>query len=46
MKEYRASTLIKASPDQIWTILTDGVAYPEWEPNINGLRGRLLRARS
>ena len=25
--------MIAASPDRIWAILTDGAAYPEWEPN-------------
>jgi uncharacterized protein YndB with AHSA1/START domain len=32
MKEYRASTTIKASPEKIWAILTDAAKYPEWDP--------------
>lgn len=39
MKEYRASTTINASPEQIWAILTDGAAYPEWEPNTIRIEG-------
>jgi hypothetical protein len=41
MKEYRASTTIKASPEQIWAILIDGAAYPEWEPNTIRIEGRI-----
>jgi hypothetical protein len=41
MKEYRAGTTIKASPEQIWAILTDGAAYPEWEPNTIRIEGRI-----
>lgn len=41
MKEYRASTTIKASPEQIWAILTDGAAYPEWELNTTRIDGRI-----
>lgn len=41
MKEYRSSTAIKASPDQIWAILTNGAAYPEWEPNTIRIEGQI-----
>jgi hypothetical protein len=41
MKEYRASTTITASPERIWVILTDGAAYPEWEPNTIRIEGRI-----
>lgn len=41
MREYRASTTIKASPETIWTILTNGTAYPEWEPNTVRIEGRI-----
>jgi hypothetical protein len=41
MKEYRASTTIQASPERIWAILTDGAAYPEWEPNTVRIEGRI-----
>jgi hypothetical protein len=43
MKEYRASTTIKAPPEQIWAILTDGAAYPEWEPNTIRIEGRIAQ---
>ena len=41
MKEFRASTTIQASPETIWAILTDGAAYPEWEPNTVRIEGRI-----
>lgn len=41
MKEFRASTTIQAAPETIWAILTDGAAYPEWEPNTERIEGRI-----
>jgi hypothetical protein len=41
MKEYRASTLIKASPERIWAILTDAAKYPEWDPMAEKIDGRI-----
>ena len=41
MKEYRASTTITATPERIWSILTDGAAYPEWEPNTVRIDGQI-----
>jgi hypothetical protein len=41
MREYRASTTIKAPPETIWAILTDGAAYPDWEPNTVRIEGRI-----
>lgn len=41
MKEYRASILIDASPETIWAILTDAPRYPEWEPNVDRIEGRI-----
>lgn len=41
MKEFRASTMIKATPETIWSILVDGPAYPEWEPNTIRIEGQI-----
>ncbi len=41
MKEFKASTTITASPEKIWEILTDGSRYPEWEPSVTRLEGRI-----
>jgi hypothetical protein len=41
MKEYSASTNIYASPEKIWTILTDAAKYPEWDPVAERIEGRI-----
>ena len=41
MKEYRASTFIKATPEKIWSILTDAAKYPEWDPVAERIEGRI-----
>jgi len=39
MKEYTTSSLINASPEAVWAILTDGPSYKEWNPEIIGIDG-------
>lgn len=39
--EYKASSRINASPEKIWSILTDADSYPEWDPNMVRLEGRV-----
>jgi uncharacterized protein YndB with AHSA1/START domain len=41
MKEYSATTTIKASPETIWTILTNASGYPEWDPGVESIEGRI-----
>ena len=41
MKQYSATTTIEASPDTIWAILTDASAYPEWDPGVDRIEGRI-----
>ena len=41
MKEYSATVKIKASPETIWAILTNAPAYPEWEPGVDRIEGRI-----
>lgn len=41
MKEYSATTTIKASPETIWAILTNASSYPEWDPNAERIEGRI-----
>lgn len=39
--EFTAKTRIEAPPDKVWAILTDGAAYPEWDPNMVRLEGKI-----
>jgi hypothetical protein len=32
---------IHAAPDRIWSILTDAPRYPEWNPTVNKVDGRI-----
>lgn len=41
MKEYSATIKIKASPETIWAILTNAPAYPEWDPGVDRIEGRI-----
>lgn len=39
MHFYEASSTIAASPDAIWTILTDADGYPSWDSGIDKVEG-------
>jgi hypothetical protein len=41
MKEFSATTTIAASPETIWSILTDAPRYPEWEPTVDRIEGTI-----
>jgi hypothetical protein len=41
MKEYSATTMINASPETIWAILTNASGYPEWDPGVDRIEGRI-----
>ena len=41
MKAFSASTTIEASPESIWEILTDAPRYPEWDPGVDRIEGRI-----
>ena len=43
MKEFKASILISASSDTIWSILTDAPSYPEWDPGMIKLEGTIAQ---
>ena len=40
MKEYTTTSIINASPETVWTVLTDGASYHEWNPEIIAIDGR------
>lgn len=41
MKAYRATEKIAAAPQKIWDILVDTASYPEWDPGMVRIEGRL-----
>ena len=41
MKAFEASSVIDASPDRIWGILTDGARYPDWDSGVISVDGRV-----
>lgn len=41
MREYSATTQIKASPEKVWKILTDGSAYPNWSQSVTKVDGTI-----
>ncbi len=41
MKKFSATTVINASPQQIWAILVDTNGYMEWAPGMERIEGKL-----
>jgi len=41
MKNFAARTVIRATPDRIWSILTDAAQYPRWNPTVTQVDGRI-----
>lgn len=46
MHELRTTIDIQASPNQVWSILTDFSSYPDWNPFIREVRGEPIAGRS
>jgi len=40
-KEIKTEILIKASPEKVWSILTDFDNYPHWNPFIKSIKGKV-----
>jgi uncharacterized protein YndB with AHSA1/START domain len=41
MRSYEASTVIEASPEQVWPVLTDTAAWPDWDSGVTKVDGQL-----
>jgi hypothetical protein len=41
VKVYSATTTIEAPPEKIWTLLTNAAGYPEWDPGVDRIEGRI-----
>jgi uncharacterized protein YndB with AHSA1/START domain len=41
MRYYETSSVIAASPERVWSVLSDGAAWPTWDSGVEGVDGRL-----
>jgi hypothetical protein len=41
MKSFSAATSIRATPERLWSILTDAPHYPAWNPTVDKVDGRI-----
>jgi hypothetical protein len=41
MKRFSASTTIQAEPSRVWALLTDAPRYPDWNPAVDRIEGRI-----
>ena len=41
MTTYSVSRKIRAAPEAVWALITDGPAYPEWNPAVLTLSGKI-----
>jgi uncharacterized protein YndB with AHSA1/START domain len=41
MRSYDASSFIDATPEQVWPVLTDVAAWPDWDSGVAKVDGRL-----
>ena len=41
MRSFAATTSIRATPNTIWSILTDAASYPDWNPTVTKVDGRI-----
>ena len=41
VKYFEASSDIKAKPERVWQVLTDGQRYPQWDSGIERFEGQI-----
>jgi uncharacterized protein YndB with AHSA1/START domain len=41
MRSYEASSLIQATPDRVWSVLTDTAAWSNWDSGVTKVDGRV-----
>jgi uncharacterized protein YndB with AHSA1/START domain len=41
MRCYEASSFIDATPEQVWSVLTNATTWPEWDSGVTKVDGRL-----
>lgn len=43
MKYFEARSSIKASPQNVWRVLTDGERFPQWDSGIERFEGKIAQ---
>lgn len=43
MKHYEASSIINASPETIWKVLTDAPGYAQWDSGVERVEGQIAK---
>jgi uncharacterized protein YndB with AHSA1/START domain len=41
MRSYEANSLIQATPERVWSVLTDAAAWPNWDSGVTKVDGRV-----
>lgn len=41
MKAFATSTLIQATPQAVWAVLTDGAQWAQWNPTVDKVEGKI-----
>jgi hypothetical protein len=41
MKSFASQVAIRATPERLWSILTNAPAYPEWNPTVTRVEGTI-----
>jgi uncharacterized protein YndB with AHSA1/START domain len=41
VKFFEAASTINATPEQVWSVLTDGEKFPEWDSGIDRVEGKI-----
>jgi hypothetical protein len=41
LRHYEASSMISASAEAVWAVLSDGTSWPTWDSGIDAVEGRI-----
>jgi hypothetical protein len=41
MRYYEATSVIAASPEAVWSVLSDGAAWPDWDSGVDAVEGKI-----
>ena len=41
MRYYEATSTIAASPEAVWSVLSDGAGWPGWDSGVDAVEGRI-----